>query len=401
MLASGNTAGHRMAIWGKARQDVSQTKHHRTILYMFLFTVVAFLIWAGNAPLDEVTRGRGKVEPLSRAQIIQSPEGGIVKSIEVQEGQEVAEGQILAIMDDTRFLAGFNDIQSQTIALRAALSRLEAEMNNKDTIDFDADVLTSGDVVDIETRLFEARRRKLRESKEMLRERLTLGQKQLDLIQPMVERGAVSAVEGIDLERKVADLQGQLANVENTYYQEVSQEIAKDSAELASLNEQMTQKKSALSHTVLKSPVRGIVKKLDVTTRGGVVHPGQEIMQIVPLDDQLYVEAKIRPRDVAFLHEGQPTKVKITAYDYMIYGSLSGKLVFISADTIEDKNNPRQQPYYRVRVLTDSASLNGPDGPLKIKPGMVAEVDITTGSKTVLDYLLKPILRGREALGER
>jgi adhesin transport system membrane fusion protein len=163
----------------------------------------------------------------------------------------------------------------------------------------------------------------------------------------------------------------------------------------------LAQKQDALTRTDLKSPVRGIVKNLSVTTRGGVVKPGETIMEIVPLDDQLYVEAEIKPRDVAFLSPGLPATVKITAYDYSIYGSLKGQLVFISADTLKDEMRRDQEPFYRVRVLTDSASLHGPDGPLPIKPGMIAEIDIQTGKKTVLDYLLKPILKGQEALSER
>src|SRR5690606_19974148 len=212
---------------------------------------------------------------------------------------------------------------------------------------------------------------------------------------------AMSAVEGIRQEEKVAELRSRLDEAKNTYYQEVTTEIAKQSSELASLNQQRAQKKAALEHTVLRSPVRGIVKKLNVTTRGGVVQPGETIMEIVPIGDQLLVEAKIKPRDVAFLHTGLPANVKITAYDYAIYGMLSGKLVFISADTIVDETRKDAEPYYRVRVLTDKAALEGPDGPRPIKPGMIAEVDILTGERTVLDYLLTPILRGSEALTER
>ncbi|WP_163267591.1 HlyD family type I secretion periplasmic adaptor subunit [Chelativorans alearense] len=373
----------------------------RPVLWLTAFTVVAFFVWAANAPLEEVTRGMGKVAPLSHGQIIQSLEGGIVRSIAVQEGEEVAAGQTLAVLDDTHFRAAFQDLKGQTITLRAALTRLHAEQAAAETVEFDAEIAQNKDVVEAERELFQARRRKLAEATASLRERLSLAESQLALVHPMAERGAVSAVDEIQLERTIADLKGELAEMENGYAQDISSEIAQKGAELSSLEQQLAQKRDTLEHTELKSPVRGIVKNLKVTTRGGVAAPGETIMEIVPLDDQLYVEAEIRPQDVAFLRPGLPATVKITAYDYTIYGALSGKLVFISADTIRDETRRDGEPYYRVRVLTDSAALKGPKGLLPIKPGMVAEVDIQTGSKTVLEYLLKPLLKGQEALGER
>ncbi|MCO6177491.1 HlyD family type I secretion periplasmic adaptor subunit [Ciceribacter sp. RN22] len=375
----------------------------RPMLWMTALTVVAFLIWAANAPLEETTRGQGKVVPLSRGQIIQSLEGGILESLAVHEGEEVEANQMLAVIDDTRFRAAYQDLNGQTVALKASLSRLRAELEGADEIIFDPEVANERDVVQAERENFEARRRRIVEAVASFEERLSLARQELDLIKPMVKRGAVATVKQIELERAVADLNGELNETRNSYYQDINDQIAKKSAELASLTQQSEEKRDALTRTVLRSPVRGIVKNLEVTTRGGVIGPGDKIMEIVPLDDQLYVEAKIRPQDVAFLHTGQPATVKITAYDYTIYGMLTGKLVFISADTIMDESRQGKdaEPYYRVRVLTDSAALEGPEGPLPIKPGMVAEVNIQTGEKTVLEYLLKPILKGQEAFHER
>lgn len=373
----------------------------RPVLWITALALVIFFVWAANASLEEVTRGVGKVAPLRRSQVIQSLEGGIVDSIPVQEGDEVSRGQVLVELDDTRFHSAHADLQSQTIALKAALARLHAELAGSNAVSFPSEVLEHPQVVRIETDLFEARRRRLVETERSLAERIRLATNELELVRPVVQQGAVSQVDEIRLERTVADLKGELAEARNTYYQEVNADIAKKSAELESLTEQMAQKRDALVRTQLRSPVRGIVKNMQVTTSGGVVNPGETIMEIVPLDAQLYVEAEIRPRDVAFLHTGQSSSVKITAYDYTVYGDLKGKLVFISADTIKDETRKDAEPYYRVRVLTDSAALKGPDGPLPIKPGMVAEVAIQTGRKTVLEYLLKPLLRGSEALGER
>jgi membrane fusion protein, adhesin transport system len=376
-------------------------KIERPVLWLTMAAIVIFFAWAANAPLEEVTRGTGKVAPLSRGQIIQSLEGGIVNNIAVQEGEEVAAGQTLAELDDTRFRTEYEDLKGQSIAHRAALSRLRAELAGSDRIGFDAEVLEHPDVVETEEHLFEARRRRFREATSSLEERRALASRQLELVRPMVERGAVSTVDEIQLQRTIADLDGDLAEVQNGYYQEINDEIARRSAEASSLEQKLAQKRDALERSVLRSPVRGIVKNLKVTTRGGVVAPGETIMEIVPLDDQLYVEAEIRPQDVAFLRPGLPATVKITAYDYTIYGSLKGELVFISADTIRDETRRDDQPYYRVRVLTEKAALEGPQGALPIKPGMIAEVDIQTGSKTVLEYLLKPILKGQEAFRER
>lgn len=373
----------------------------RPVLWASALAVMVFFVWAANAPLEEVTRGVGKVAPLSRVQVIQSLEGGIVQAITVQEGDEVVPGQVLVELDDTRFRTGHADLESQTIALRAALARLHAELVGLPAVVFPSDVLKSPGVVAIETQLFQARRRTLTETTQSYGERIALASNELNLVRPVVRKGAVSAVDEIRLERALADLKGELAESRNGYYQEVNADIAKKSAELDSLTQQMAQKQDALVRTKLRSPVRGIVKNQQVTTRGGVVDPGETIMEIVPLDDQLYVEAEIRPRDVAFLRPGLPASVKITAYDYTVYGDLKGKLMFISADTIKDETRRDAEPYYRVKVLTDSAALKGPDGPLPIKPGMVAEVAIQTGEKTVLDYLTKPLLRGQEAMGER
>lgn len=400
VLRRSKTRGHSASANAGFGIDLRAGKS-RPILWLTGLVILMFFLWAANAPLEEVTRGNGKVIPLSRGQIIQSLEGGILKSIDVQEGDEVDAGQILAVIDDTAFRSEYSDLKGQTIALRASLSRLYTELHSAKRIEFDPEVRQATNIVQIEEDLFIARQRKMQETSENLSEKLALSQKHLELVQPMVKSGATSRVEGIKVEREVSDLKGQLLEARNAYFQEINDQIAKESSELASLNQRLAQKHDALVRTDLKSPVRGIVKNLSITTRGGVVKPGETIMEIVPLDDQLFVEAEIKPRDVAFLLPGLPATVKITAYDYAIYGSLKGELVFISADTMKDEMRRDTEPFYKVKVLTDTASLHGPDGELPIKPGMIAEVDIQTGKKTVLDYLLKPILRGQEALSER
>ncbi|WEX08260.1 HlyD family type I secretion periplasmic adaptor subunit [Chelativorans sp. AA-79] len=390
--------------WGAEFGALKKGSLRRPVLWLAAFTIAAFFIWAANAPLAEVTRGTGKVTPSSRVQVIQSLDGGILQHITVQEGEEVRAGQVLATLEDTRSRSAYQDLEGQVLALRAALSRLAAEQADQDSFRVPADVASHEEVVAVERELFEARRRNLAETTASFEERLALARRELELATPLVAKGAVSTADEIKLQRNVADLRGQLTETRTRYFQEVNEEIAKKSGELSSLQQQLAERRSALARTELKSPVRGIVKKLEITTQGGVVQPGETIMEIVPLDEALYVEARIRPRDVAFLYPGLPATVRITAYDSAIYGTLDGELVFISADTIVDQKPTQQhdaEPYYMVRVRTEQSALEGPDGSLPIKPGMVAEVAIQTGSKTVLSYLLKPLLRGQEALGER
>ncbi|MCY1740908.1 HlyD family type I secretion periplasmic adaptor subunit [Ensifer sp. SL37] len=376
-------------------------RRSRLLVCLIFLVVSTFLIWASNAPLDELTRGQGKVVPLSRGQIIQSLEGGILEHIEVYEGQEVAAGETLAIIDDTRARAAYEDLKGQSVALEATLDRLRAELAQADKIDFGQDVVGVTDIVTVEQELFAARRRHFKEGLASLQERKAIVKQELDLVRPLVKSGATGQVKQIELERGMADINGELTEFNNKYFQDVNEQISAKGAELASVTQQRVQRRDSLDQTILKSPVKGIVKNLEITTKGGVVQPGQKIMEIVPLEDRLYVEAEVRPQDVAFLHPGQPATVKITAYDYTIYGMLTGELVFISADTILDEKRKDPQPYYRIRVLTDSAALEGPDGLLPIKPGMVAEVNVQTGKKTVLEYLLKPILKATDAFHER
>ncbi len=373
----------------------------RPALWLFTLAIIVFFVWASWANLEEITRGVGKVAPLARAQVIQSLEGGILSSLEVHEGDEIGKGDILAVIEDTQFRSSFEEMRTQKIAAEAAITRYQAELAGNEEIVFDEDLLAKPDIVDSESKLFHARRKSFKGARKTLRERLELAKKELDLILPLAAKGAVSAVDQIKLERSVADLSGELIETENKYYEELARELSEKTLELDSVNEKLAQEEDKLRRTVLRSPVRGIVKSMSVTTRGGVIRPGEPIMEIIPLDDQLFVEAKISPKDVAFIHEEMPARVKITAFDYTIYGSLEGVVDNISPDTITDETSRDASPYYLVRIKTKETALNGPDGLMPIKPGMIASVDILTGEKTVLSYLLKPLMRGSESLTER
>lgn len=390
-----------IATKGLDRHPNGSGRKPRTILWLALGGLTIFLVWANFAELQESTSGIGKIAPSSRAVVIQNLEGGILESIAVDEGETVERGQKLAQIEELRFRSTFEDLKSQAVSLRIALARLDAEVSRKDNITFDEDLLAFVDKIDVETSLFELRKQRLKDGRENLRVKLELAREHLKMVDPLIKQKAISAVEGIKLRREIANLAGQLSEMTNKFLQEAGDERAKLSASLASIREQMAQKRDALARTTLVSPVRGIVKNLEITTRGGVVNPGETIMEIVPLDDQLLVEARISPKDVAFLKVGQPASVQLTAYDYTIYGSIKGRLIHISPDTLVDDQNRDSEPFYLVKVKTLNSlpEIAGQENP--IKPGMIANIHIETGQRTVLNYLIKPLLRGQTALQER
>jgi multidrug efflux pump subunit AcrA (membrane-fusion protein) len=368
-----------------------------SLLLMLLVLIVAFL-WADSAVMDEVTRGEGTVVPSSREQVIQSLEGGILAELAVREGDIVEKGQVLLRIDDTRSGASLREGQAKADSLRGEIARLHAEAAGA-APQFPDDLPAA--IRERERKLHASRRTALEEPIASLRHNLRLAQEELAMTEPMVARGAVSEVEVLRLKRDIIELEGRIDERRNSFRAEARAQLAEKEAELASVVEVITARKDEVNRSIIRAPLRGSVKNIRVTTLGGVIGPGQDIMEIVPLEDRLLVEAKIRPADVAFLRPGQPATVKLSAYDYAIYGGLSGQLEHISADTLSDETNP-QDSYYRVYVRTDSAHLRGKSGPLPIIPGMVATIEVLTGHKTVLEYLLKPVLKVRDnALRER
>lgn len=366
---------------------------------LLLFAIVALgYHWADTAIVDEVTRGQGKVIPSSREQVIQSLEGGILVDLPVREGDVVERGQVLLRIDDTRSGASLREGQARANALRAEIARLRAEASGG-SLEFPAEVPAA--LRERERKLHVSRTTALEESIAAMSRNLALAEEELAMTEPMVARGAVSEVDVLRLRREIIDLRGRIQERRNTFRTEARGTLGEKEAELAGVVELLTARADQVERTVVRAPMRGTVKNIKVTTLGGVIGPGEDIMEIVPLEAQLLVEARIRPADVAFLRPGQDATVKLSAYDYSIYGGLHGRLEHISADTIRDEVNPRES-YYRVLVRTDSAALQGKDGPLPVLPGMVATVDVLTGRKSVLDYLLKPVLKVRDsALRER
>lgn len=416
------------------------------VVRITLWTILGFFIimiaWASLAEIDEVTRGDGKAIPSSRLQKIQNLEGGIVAEVFVHEGEVVKAGAPLLRLDDTRFRSNAGESEADRYALEARVQRLTAQLADKETLTLSPDIVEKApDIANGEMELFTSVNKRIQSELSGLNEQLvqkkqelldfqakaeqyrrSLGllQQEIGMSEPLVAKGAISRVEVLRLRRSEVETRGQLESVTlavpraQAAIKEIESKVGETrgryrSEALSQLNEARTDLSKIeatgkaiddrVNRTLVTSPVRGIVQQLMVNTIGGVIQPGNDLVEIVPLDDTLLIEAKIRPQDIAFLRPGQEAIVKFTAYDYTIYGGMKGKLEQISPDTVTDKDG---KSFYVIRLRTDKNHLGSDDKPLIIIPGMVASVDIITGKKTILAYLLKPILRARaEAFRER
>ena len=369
-------------------------------IWVICIGLLVLLAWAWFFELEEVSTGSGKVIPSSKEQSIQSLEGGILTKLYVSEGEIVKQGQVLAQLDPTRFASNVGESESLLIASKATAARLRAEVNATPLV-FPEDVLKIPKLVSEETALYQSRRSNLNDSVSGLSQALVLVEQELAMTEPLVAKGAASEVEVLRLKREANDLRNQMNDIRNQYYVKAREELAKANIDIETQAQVIKGKTDTLQRTVFKSPVRGIVKEIDVMTIGGVIPQNGKLMTIVPLDEQLLIEARISPRDIAFIRPDQDALVKVTAYDYSIYGGLHGKVTVISPDTIRDEVK-QDQFYYRAYIRTDSDKLINKQGKqFNITPGMVAVVDIKTGQKTVLDYLIKPFNKAKEALRER
>ena len=363
-----------------------------------LFT--AAFLWAWFAQLDEVATGTGRVVPTSREQVIQSLEGGILAKLFVRQDDIVEPGQVLAQLDPTQAGSTVEESAAKYHAALAASARLRAEVN-RTALTFPAELDGFPELKAAETRLYEDRRSSLASSLALIDESLGLIRREVGIAESLIDVGAASSVEVIRLRRQRADLELKKADLRSQYVVEARQELAKADEEVNALAPVVRGRSDTLKRLTLRSPVKGVVKGIEVSTVGGVVPPNGELMQIIPMGDQLLIEARMSPRDIAFIRPGQRATVKVTAYDYAIYGGLEGKVATISPDTIRDEVKP-EIFYYRVFVRTTSDALVNKAGQrFPITPGMIATVDVHTGQKTVLQYLMKPFNRAQEALRER
>ncbi|WP_374659965.1 HlyD family type I secretion periplasmic adaptor subunit [Inhella sp.] len=370
-------------------------------LYLMLAFVVCFVAWAAWADVDEITRAEGRIVPDGRDQVIASLEPGLLGELMVREGQQVAKGQALVRLDPTRMEAAQNEGELKRFSLTATAARLRAEANSS-PLRFPDELKDAKALKAAETEAFDSRRRLLEDSLAGLSRSQSLVQRELDMARRMSAQGLMSDVEVMRLTRQVSELQQQRTERVNRFRQEAASELVKVQNDLAMLQEQLVVREDQLQRTVLTSPVDGVVKSIKINTLGGVVSSGAAIMEIAPMGGRLLVEARVKPRDVGFVVVGQKAEVKLAGYDYNVYGGLTGRVEFISPDAFGDTEKGGDFTYYRTLVVSEKNTLKPRQGqPLPLIPGMAASVDIKTGQRSVLSYLLRPMLKSREALRER
>jgi adhesin transport system membrane fusion protein len=414
------------------------------IMFGFIAFIAVFFIWAFFAELDEVTVGEGKVIPSSQVQVIQNLEGGIISSIPVKVGDLVRKGDIIVRLDETRFSSSLGETKAKHDALTAKVARLTAEATGR-PLQLPPELVKSNPrIAEEERALFVSRQREMETSTSVLSQQASqrsqelqekkaklkqldesygLIEKELKISRPLAQQGVMSEVEILRLERQLSDLKGEMDSTRLSiprleqaaaeartkvdaawakFRSDAASDASLASAELAGTSATNVAAEDRLARTSVRAPLTGIVKQIKVNTIGGVLQPGMEIMEIVPLEDTLLIETKVRPSDVGFIHPGQEAMVKLTAYDFSIYGGLEATVENISADTITEEKNGKSESYYLVQVRTKTNSFTASDKKLPIIPGMLSTVHIKTGKKTVLTYLLKPVLKAKyEALRER
>lgn len=368
------------------------------LLSTLLFAILG--IWAYFGTLDEVSTGSGKVIPSSREQVLQSLDGGILAELTVREGDKVQANQVVARLDPTRSESNVGESAARYRASLASSARLNAEVNDL-PLTFPDALNAWPDLIASEIRLYKSRRAQLADAMVELQDALVSVNKELAITQRLEKSGAASHVEVLRLQRKKSDLGLKITDLRSQYYVQAREALSKANAEVDMLAAILKGREDSVTRLTVRAPMRGIVKNIQVTTIGGVIPPNGEMMEIVPVDDHLLIETRLSPRDIAFIHPGQRALVKITAYDYAIYGGLEGVVETISPDTIQDKVKP-EVFYYRVFIRTHQDYLQNKLGRhFSIVPGMIASVDIKTGEKTIVDYLIKPFNRAKEALRER
>ncbi|MGV1046684.1 HlyD family efflux transporter periplasmic adaptor subunit [Limnohabitans sp.] len=393
--------------FGISTVEDDERRASKTLVWSTGITLLIALVWAGGFQLDEITRGQGKVIPSSREQVIQSLDTGVLSEMLVREGSVVEKDQILLQIDDARSGAVYREAQEKFMSLSALAARLKAEVYGT-PLNFPSDLRKEPGLMQQETQAYNARKRALTESLRALDNSLEAVTRELSMTEPLVKQGVMSEVELLRLRRQQSDLMGQRAERQNRYLTDANNELVRVASELSQTKENASAREDAFRRTTIRSPMKGVVKNVQVTTVGGVIQAGQPILEIVPTEDEMLIEAYVKPSEVAFLKVGQKAVVKLTAYDFNKYGGLEGELEHLSPDTLRDERQKKpgtpmelEEGLYRilVRVKETEGVRNGLR--LTPTPGMTAMVEIRTGQKTVLEYLFRPLQNVTLALRER
>jgi len=375
------------------------------VIYLMLTALVVAVVWAAFSQVDMITRTDSRVIPVGREQVIASLEGGILRELKVREGEAVTAGQPLALLDPTRVEAQQNEGRLKRLALIATAVRLQAEATSR-PLAFPKELDAVPQVTQSETDSFNARKRALNEAVASNQSNQRLLEREMGMSQAMAAKGLMSDVEVMRLRRQVNDLNLMTQERINRFRQDASAELVRVQTELTLLGEQQVVRDDILKRTVLLSPVRGLVKNIRINTLGGVVAGGAAVMEIVPVDDQVLVELRIKPADIGFIKIGQPVEIKLSAYDYAVYGSLRGKVETLSPDALGDADRNQavtgsENTWYRALVRADPSTLKAGGKPLRVLPGMTGTAEIRTGRRSVLSFLLRPMLKAQEAFTER
>ena len=373
----------------------------RIIIWGALLGIVVLIVWAYFAQIDQVTRASATVIASARTQDIQAAEGGVLTDILVKEGEEVKKGQLLVRLEEERAKAAVANSGSKIAALKAKIARLEAEIFERPLV-FPEGIKNYSEYIENQTQLYNRRRQAIDQDVNSLQKMMVLAQQELSMNEPLLTYGDVSQADVIKLRRQVAEIQAQITNKQNKYFEEAQSEMTKSQEELDVELEQLRDHSQVLEEKNLFAPTDGKVNNILITTIGGVVKPGEIIMEILPTSSDLIVEAKVSPADIAYVKEEQVASVKLDAYDYSIFGAMNGNVIYISPDTLMEQTPKGEEPYYRVQIKITGAEFAGRRDEIVIKPGMTASVDIKAQERSVLSYLTKPITKTfSEGLGER
>lgn len=379
-----------------------RTRRARWVLWSTLLGLLVFFTWAAFARINQVAHAQGTVIASAKTQIIQAPDGGVLTKLLVKEGDTVKAGQLLAQLERERAQAAVDDTASKVATLRISVARLEAEVYEK-PLAFPDDLARYPELIQAQRDLYLKRRAAISGQLASLQKMSALARQELALNEPLLAMGDVSQADVIRLRRQVADIEAQMTNARNKYFEDAQTQLLKAQEELNSQTEVLRDRSQLLEHTDLRAAIGGIVKNIRVTTLGGVLRPGDVLMELVPTGDDLVVEGKISPADIAFVKVGQAAHVKLDAYDYSIFGAMQGRVIYISPDTLieETKNGPSS--FYRVHVRISGNEYKGnTNEQVEIRPGMTAQVDIRLRDRTVLSYLTKPVTKMlNQSLGDR
>lgn len=382
-------------------KNAEQLRYSRATIWLVAIAFLAFCIWSANAPLDQIVRGRGKVVPSSNTQIIQSLEGGILSQMLVREGDIITRDQPLVILDDTKFRGALQELETKMIAQEAKLLRLEQELNFAGTLELPKRIADVAPLVaQSETQLFESGRSEFRNSQERLAEALALRDEEVAMLTALSDQQLVPALDLLHAKQERSEIKRQLDALLRDYELSRAKSYSETLSAFMELQASLDTRQDQLARTTLVSTVDGTVNEVSITTVGGVIRPGDPILELTPFNEELWINVRIRPEDVAFIYPGMPSNIKFSAYDYTIYGTFPGQVLNISADTFEDEDTRDTQPYYKVLVEVDPSAIEDADDEIIIRSGMLVDVELQVGQKTVLQYILTPLFKTTEAFRE-